>query len=246
MDDPSRNAGLPPLPAPLGAAFVAAAGGGAKRERTQAALVLAAVQVFSARGIAAATVQEVAQVAGVTTGTFYNHFSSKEALVERVALTLAQGLCRAIGESHAGVPDGAQRMAIGQRRYLWLAAEAPAWALLILDLGQANARLAALLQEYPLADLRLGVRQKRFKVPSEAAAMDAIAGMCAAGMQRIALGLAPPRHDIAVATVVLRALGMDAAEAAAVARRPLPLLATAEPEARAAPAARSRAKRPAG
>jgi AcrR family transcriptional regulator len=235
MDDPSRNGGLPPLPAPLAAAFVAAAGGGGKRERTQAALVLAAVNVFCARGVAAATVQEVAQVAGMTPATVYNHFSSKEALVERVALTLAEGLCRAIADSYADVEDGAERMAIGQRRYLGLAAQAPAWALLLLDVGRANPTLGPLLQAYPRADLKLGIRQKRFKVPSEAAAMDAISGVCMAGMQSVALGDAPARHDIAVATVVLRALGMDAAEAAEVARRPLPPLATAEPASSAAP-----------
>jgi AcrR family transcriptional regulator len=241
MDDPSRNAGLPPLPAALAAAFVAAAGGGGKRERTQAALVLAAVNVFCARGVAAATVQEVAQVAGMTPATVYNHFASKEALVERVALTLAHSLCRAIGDSHAGVEDGAERMAIGQRRYLWLAAEAPAWALLLLDVGRADPTLGGLLQEYPRADLRLGLKQKRFKVPNEVAAMDAISGICMAGMHTVALGLAPPRHDIAIATVVLRALGMEAAEAAEVARRPLPPLLTAELPASAPAAKRSRA-----
>jgi len=239
MDDPSRNAGLPPLPAPLAAAFVAAAGGGGKRERTQAALVLAAVNVFCARGVASATVQEVAQVAGMTPATVYNHFSSKEALVERVALALAESLCRAIGDSHAEVEDGAERMAIGQRRYLWLAAEAPSWAMLVLDVGRANHKLAKILQAYPLADLKLGLKQKRFKVPSEAAAMDAISGICIAGMQSVALGLAPPKHDIAIATVVLRALGMEAADAAEVARRPLPPLATAEPAGGAAAAKRS-------
>ncbi|MCG2593231.1 TetR/AcrR family transcriptional regulator [Ramlibacter sp. XY19] len=241
MDDPSRNAGLPPLPAPLAAAFVAAAGGGGKRERTQAALVLAAVNVFCARGVAGATVQEVAQVAGMTPATVYNHFASKEALIERVALALAEGLSRAIGSSHAGVEDGAERMAIGQRRFLWLAAEAPAWALLLLDVGRANPTLGGLLQVYPLADLRLGLKQKRFKVPNEAAAMDAISGICMTGMQTVALGLAPPKHDIAIATVVLRALGMEAAEAAEVAKRPLPPLLTAEPEPGAAAAKRGRA-----
>ena len=60
---------MPPLPAPLAAAFEAAAGGGGKRERTQAQLILAAVKVLAARGQAAATINEVAQVAGMTTAT---------------------------------------------------------------------------------------------------------------------------------------------------------------------------------
>jgi hypothetical protein len=50
-----------------------------------------------------------------------------------VAVVLAQSLCRAIGESSAEVADGAERVAIGQRRYVQLAAEHPAWAMLLLD-----------------------------------------------------------------------------------------------------------------
>ena len=46
----------------------------------------------------------------------------------------------------------------------------------------------------------------------------------------MAFGEAPPRHDVAVATVVLRALGMDAAAAAEVARRPLPELPVPQAE----------------
>ena len=217
--------GLAALPPALAAAFAAAlAGASGKRERTQAALVRAAVEVFCARGMAAATIQEIAQVAGMTAATVYNHFPSKEALVERVAVVLARSLCQAITDSHANIPDAAQRMAIGQRRYVWLAAESPAWALLLLDVMGASPAVTEQIQAYPLADLRAGVRQKRFKVPSEAVAMDVIQGVCTVAMRRVATGQAPARHDVAVATVVLRALGMDADEAAAVAKLPLPAL----------------------
>ena len=112
---------IQPLPQPMAAWFEAANAGGAKRERTQSQLVRAAVQVFSSRGVAAASIQEVAQVAGMAAGTVYNHFATKEALIERVAVALARSLCAAIDASAKEVDDAAQRMAIGQRRYLWLA-----------------------------------------------------------------------------------------------------------------------------
>lgn len=220
---------MPPLPPPLAAAFRQATAGGAKRERTQGQLVQAAVQVFSARGLAAATMQEIAQVAGVTAGTVYNHFGTKEALVQRVAVVLADTLSRAISASQAQIADGAERMAIGQRRYIWLASEAPAWALLLLDVVVATPQVLEAIQQYPLADLRLGVRQRKFKVPSEAAALDAITGICMAAMRRVALGLAPARHDVAAATLVLRALGMPAEQATEVAKRPLPPLGGTSP-----------------
>ncbi len=215
-----------PLPPALEAAFRDSLAAGPKRERTQAQLVLAAVQVFSEQGVAAATVQQVAARAGVTAATFYNHYPAKEDLVARVAVVLASGLCRAIHTSYAHVEDGAERMAIGQRRYVLLATDCPAWALLLLDVALANPALLEEVQQYALADLRLGVRQKRFRVPNEAVALDALQGTCLQAMRRAALGLAPAHHDVACATVVLRALGMAPDEAAEVARRPLPALDT--------------------
>jgi AcrR family transcriptional regulator len=236
MDDTYNLAtmSMPPLPAPLAAAFDAAKGGGGKRERTQAQLIQAAVKVVAARGLAAATIQQVAHVAGVTTGTVYNHFASKEALVERVAVTLADSLCRAINDSAAHITDGAERVAIGQRRYLWLAAVSPAWALMMLDVLPAAPRVLQEIQKYPLADLRLGVKQKKFKVASEAAAMDMLNGLGTFAMRRVALGLAPPQHDVACASLVLRALGLPPEQAAEVAKRPLPELGAAAAVPRAA------------
>lgn len=227
---------MPPLPQPLSAVLRAAAASGPKRERTQALLVLAAAQVFSTRGLAAATMQEVAQVAGVAPGTVYNHFATKEELVHRLAMVLAESLCLAIAQSQEQIPDGAERMAIGQRRYVRLAQDSPAWALLLLDVMAASPEVLQSLQRYPLADLRMGVRQRKFKVPSEAAAMDVVNGVCIQAMRRVALGQAPARHDIASATLVLRALGMAPEEAAEVARRPLPPLQLPAP----APARRGR------
>ena len=231
---------MPPLPPALGAAFLHATSGGGKSERTQSQLLRAAVQVISERGLQGATMQQVAQAAGVTTATLYNHFSTKEALVQRLAATLADTLCRAINDSYAQVTDGAERMAIGQRRYVRLAAESPAWTLLLLDVMAASPEVAAGITQYPLADLRLGVRQKKFRVPSEPAAMDAIQGICAQAMRRVALGSAPAKHDQACAALVLRALGMDAGEAAEVAARPLPPLVFPQETAVAPTKARSK------
>ena len=243
MVDAYTPTGLAPLPPALAAAFAVATAGGGKRERTRGALIRAAVEVFGARGVAAATIQEVAQVAGMTAATVYNHFASKEALLEEVTVVIAQSLCRAIAESQAQVADGAERVAIGQRRYVLLAQESPGWALLLLDIANSSPSLLAHIEPYPLADLRLAAKQKRLKVPNEAIALDTLQGICIMAMRRVATGQAPARHDVALATVVLRALGMAADEAAEVARRPLPPLAVPAPAEEPARQARPARKR---
>jgi AcrR family transcriptional regulator len=210
------------LPMPLAEALAAQPEGLGKRERTRRQLLAAAVQAFSASGVGASTMQEIARQAGMTPSTVYNHFSTKEEVVQAVAVWLAETMCERIADSQVGVAEGARRMAIGNRRYLWLARQSPAWALLMMDVAAAAPQLLSHVAAYALADLRLGQAQGVFKVSSEAAALDMIMGTCTQAMRTAASGAAPPDHDITVAAMVLRGLGMSFAAAEAMARRPLP------------------------
>jgi AcrR family transcriptional regulator len=195
-----------------------------KRERTRRTLLQAAVGVIAARGVEAASVQEIAAAAGVANGTFYLHFRDKAAVVEGVASWLAASLCERIAASQAEIKDGAERMAIGNRRYVLLAMENPGWARLLLDIAPAAPERLAEISRYPLADLDLGRRQGRFQVRDRQAGLDLVMGTVAQAMRTVALARAPPSYPSLIAALVLRGLGMAAAEADAVARRPLPPL----------------------
>lgn len=51
------------------------------RDETRARLFTAAADVFAAHGIAAATIEQIADAAGLTRGAFYSNFADKDALV---------------------------------------------------------------------------------------------------------------------------------------------------------------------
>ena len=53
----------------------------ARRAHTQERLMAAAVQVFAARGIIGASVEEICEAAGFTRGAFYSNFADKDELV---------------------------------------------------------------------------------------------------------------------------------------------------------------------
>jgi len=195
-----------------------------KRERTRRDLMRAALAVLNERGVAAATVQEMAAAAGVANGTFYNHFATREALFEAIVVWLVDSYCRHIDESYAHIEDGAERMAIGNRRYVLFAHDSPDWTGLMLGLVDAGAPLAQHVWPYARADLLLGMRQGRFRPVNERAAADLIQGTVMHAMRRVHAGDAGRAHAIATAITVLRGLGMDYDEAAEVARRPLPPL----------------------
>jgi TetR/AcrR family acrAB operon transcriptional repressor len=100
----------------------------AEAERTRAALIDAAVTVFLQRGVARATLEEVARAAGVTRGAVYWHFADKMALFlameERARLPLEdlvaridalegddplEGLAAAVVESFASLESDPER-----------------------------------------------------------------------------------------------------------------------------------------
>ncbi|SKA38588.1 transcriptional regulator, TetR family [Enhydrobacter aerosaccus] len=219
------NAQLPPLPPVLTAAFQGQPRL-RKRERTRRQLIAAAARVYSVRGIAKTTVREIAAAAEVAPVTFYNHFHSETELMQAVGTWVADVLCQRIVESYAHIPRGAERMSIGCRRLLWLAEESPPWALLVADVASATPAFMQQIGPYVLADLHLGQKQKEFGAVGDSTTLDLVSGTVLQAMRRIALGLAPTRHALAVVTAILCGLGMSPREARALARRPMPRLAT--------------------
>jgi AcrR family transcriptional regulator len=198
-----------------------------KRDRTRELLIRTAMQAFAEAGVADASVQQIAARAGVANGTFYVHFRTKEEVLAAVAERLAVDLCERISQSQATIPEGAERMAIGNRRYIGLALEAPEQARLLLSVGAAAPELLATIARYPEADLRLGQRQGAFQFASRPAALVLVMGTVREAMQRALAGPVPRSFPSDIATMVLRALGVPPAKAEAIAKRPLPPLPTA-------------------
>lgn len=198
-----------------------------KRDRTRRQLLEAATKVFAARGFEAASIQEIAAVAGVANGTFYNYFSTKEAVLEAAAVQYGVSFCERIAASYAHIPDGAERMAIGGRNYVMMAIEQPETARFVISVALASPIWDEQIRPYIQADLTLGIKQKRFNVASRDAAMDMIVGTNLAAIRRILGGQAGRAHVGATAATILRGLGMAPKEAEEVAKRPLPPLPTA-------------------
>lgn len=195
-----------------------------KRERTRQQLLVAAAKVFAEKGVETAAIQEIAAVAGVANGTFYNYFQTKEAILEAAAIHYGVSYCERITASYAHIKDGAERMAIGGRHYMTLAVEQPQLARFMLSVAVSSNIWDDRIRPYVYADLLMGIRQKRFHVASKEAAMDLITGTNMAGMRSLLGGSASRSHISAVAASILRGLGMEPEEADEVARRPLPPL----------------------
>ncbi len=196
-----------------------------KRERTRRRLIAAAIAMFSAHGVADTTMQQIAVAAEMTTGTVYNHFSTKAHIIRAVAVSIAKTIRERSAPARALIRPGAEQIAAGCRRYLELAQSSPGWALLILDVASVDPAFRKTITGFVQTELRRGVRRREFKVVDGAAALDLVIGATMEGMRRIALGETPTpkRHESAVTAMILRGLGVSPLRATRIAARHLPL-----------------------
>jgi AcrR family transcriptional regulator len=67
-----------------------------RREIRRQELIEAAVGVFSAKGVAAASVDDIVRAAGVAKGTFYLYFATKDDAVNAVARAMVEGVAERV------------------------------------------------------------------------------------------------------------------------------------------------------
>jgi AcrR family transcriptional regulator len=195
-----------------------------KRERTRQQLILAAIRIIAAEGLAATTPGQIAAAADVTSVTFYNYFKSKAEIVSAVAMFIAETLRRRSAPSRAELATGAERMAAGCLRYLHLAEISPAFALLVLEVAEAEPALLERIGAFVQSELRAGIRDGDFVAQREAAPIDLVIGGIMRGMRRIALGGAPRLYRGEITVAILCGLGLSRAKATRIAGRPLDAL----------------------
>jgi AcrR family transcriptional regulator len=193
--------------------------GRARRDRTRAGLVEAALRVFARMGPDAPNVDDFTAEAGVARGTFYNYFDGREDLLVAVA-TLAAERMEAERMQSQGLADPAERMACALRSYILKAEADPAWGWLIVRIALVAAPLGPAMRANLAKDVADGIAAGRFAVQSVQAAQDLVLGAGIMGMRSVLQGDAGAGHAEAVARMVLQALSVP--DAAEVAARPMP------------------------
>ncbi|MFZ9041829.1 MAG: TetR/AcrR family transcriptional regulator [Ilumatobacteraceae bacterium] len=188
-----------------------------KRERTRAKLIEAGFQVLAQRGDAL-TASDVAQVADVANGTFYNHFLDRDDFIQ----TLANESLRAITVDSAEQTEGADpawRFAVGSTRVLRAAVRQPLWGRAVLRLAEHPRPPHAAVQQHLREDLAAGLEAGRFAYGDDPVTVDIVTGTLIASLRRL-IDEIDAIDDGAIRDVVARlliAIGLDQDEAEALA-----------------------------
>jgi len=190
-------------------------------ERTRKALIAGGREVIAERGVGEATVAAIVGKAGVSQPSFYNHFESKDELLEAIVYDFFE---RAGVQKRAvlsTIDDPAEALAINARQALRVASTDPVVAWVFLRAGPLRDLMKPPGQDPLTGAIAKGIASGRFSATDARTATSMIRGAAFPVLRDLLEGNASPDTDIHFAALVLRMLGLSPEEAEAIARRSL-------------------------
>lgn len=198
--------------------------GARRRTATRAALVAAARGLLADHAPAEVSIQSVTDAADVGFGSFYNHFESKTELFEVVVAEVLEEHGVLLDAVAGTLDDPAAVVAVSLRTSGRLALLSPETARILLRSGLAVVSAPTGLAPRALRNLRDGMAAGRFTAGDPRTAQVVIGGgllgVLSAHLDSPAAELEAAVDELA--ELALRMLGLDPAEAAAIAHAPLP------------------------
>jgi AcrR family transcriptional regulator len=199
-----------------------------RRERrkieARARLLAATRQMIATEGAADLKIADIAKAADVGFGTFYNHFESKDAIVEAVLADVLATAATSIGSFALEFDDPAETASFSYRRFVLFAREEPELAAVLTKLAHAEDLFEESLLPYARKTLEKGRQSGRFAIDDLDLALLSVIAAAFAAIKAVLAGRVGPDADTAGAEMMLRAFGLTKKEAREISRRPLPSL----------------------
>ena len=193
-----------------------------RRARTRAKLLDAAYQLFARHGADTPTIDDVLLEAGVSRGTFYNHFRTRDELFEAVGEDITTSIGAIILPAIAEMPDSAARVALAFRIFVRFAVadEARGWILLrTIPLGGAlNDEMKSFVQ----SEFEAAMAEGALRSGSAAAITDLTIGMHIMTIHRLLVERSGDTTIDEAAATLMVALGVPHAKAVRIASDPIP------------------------
>jgi AcrR family transcriptional regulator len=193
-----------------------------RRARMRGRLLEAAARVMADQGSDSATIDTFIRAAGVARGTFYNHFKTREELLDALWTSMGHDPFLDIQNACRDMTDPVERFAAMTRLVLLGAMHNPTWGWLILALSADETTLNDDLRGYPRPDLRTGAAADRFRYESETSATDLVVGTMRAALRALLQEGREANYAEALCKMMLQALGINRIEATRISALPLP------------------------
>lgn len=193
-----------------------------RREKMRARLVEAAVLVIAAKGMDHVVIEDVIAAAGVSRGTFYNHFPAVPDLMQAAKDALGNELLLMVLDETAAIADPADSCARALLLALATSAAYPLLARFSAQIGMHFLSPGNLVADLVPPLLIRGMEEGRFCRMSVPLALEALTMVFMSALRRQAQDAAMPASEVVAA--LLRLLGVPPDEAAALAAQPVEAL----------------------
>jgi len=184
-----------------------------KRERTRSALIDSAINVIADKGFEAASIKEITQAAGLANGTFYNHFTDREALTREAASVVAVEIALEIEDEVKDIADALDKVIISSDKMIERSLSAATWGKIFIgawhhldDFGQDVAQVMR-------RDLKLAKRQGSISIPVNSLLEHQLIALIALSISLQLSGGRSKATRLGTAESILRLLGVAAEDA---------------------------------
>ena len=195
--------------------------GAQRRGKTRLRLLQSALVVFAEKGIDATVIDDVIAAAGVSRGTFYNHFRTASELLLALATAMSDEALAVVDPVVLSLSDPVLRFSAGTRLYMQTAVRYPTWGRFITSVGTRIAARGQLIDVFLTRDLNDAVAAKRVTVADLLVARDIVLGSIFYGIETMLTEPTHEHHAEQLVATFLRGMGVEADEADNIAFMPL-------------------------
>lgn len=196
--------------------------GAMRSMKTRLRLLQSALGVFTEKGIDATVIEDVIAAAGVSRGTFYNHFKTTSELLLALASSMSDEVLEVVDPIVLCFDDPVHRFSAGTRLYMRMALRYPTWGRFITGVGTRIATRSQLIEKYLTRDLGLALDLGRVQLTDVLVARDIVLGSIFYGIETMLTEPTYEDHAERLVATFLRGMGIEAREADAIALMPLP------------------------
>lgn len=195
-----------------------------RKAKTRARIIASAFEHFGHEAGLFTSVEEIADGAGITRTTFYNHFSGMEELREALTYEIAHDFLVAVTEAVTPLADAAERASAAIRFYLERGVQDSRWAWSMINLSANGIIFGAETHRQAEETVKQGMADGALLVADSAIGRDLILGTTLAALSTLVRSKPGSSFIRRVVEHILLGLGVSRALSAEIASRPLPPL----------------------
>lgn len=176
-------------------------------------LIDGAIAAIAENGMGATSIKEITEIAGLSNGTFYNHFQGRDEIFELAAYSVAKEITDEIAEMVAVVQDGIGRIVISTDAFIGRAVAAPDWGALLVNAVHHIRDMRFDIGEHLRADVALAIEQGKLSEMPSSFLVHQIGALITLAVELQIAGKADRAISFETCEAVLKLLGLTPTKA---------------------------------